>query len=81
MSAAGWGPRRASARRGTVSTDPGSARGTVPTEAPPMHCHCGHLTASHDISKTTKARTACSHMDDKGQCPCNRWEPPQEETT
>lgn len=76
--AQGWGrPGRASARRGTVSTDPGSARGTLPT--PTIgYGTCGHLIAVHNISETTGRRTSCTHAGPEGQCPCKGCEPAPE---
>lgn len=31
-------------------------------------CQCGHGVTSHVL--TDGKRRACSHMDEKGQCPC-----------
>lgn len=39
-------------------------------------CVCGHGETSHRAQETRRAyRGACSHMDDRGACPCARYIP------
>jgi hypothetical protein len=53
------------------------ARPTIPTST------CGHLIVLHDISKSTKQRTACSVTSGPkaDRCGCRRFEPLTQEPT
>lgn len=70
------------------ASSPGQAGPRTPERVPPARpsfptCVCGHLIVLHDISKSTKQRTACSVTTGPkaDRCGCRRFEPLTQEPT